>query len=115
MSDEMNKTGNGASQDFLTHQLMLLDIFGHKACPDGILVGIQWEACTIEKYLHKYSFHFITQIDVKDPAQMPLQVEQKLKLMELQKKPPNLSYPNADDDDDVFFPSKKKKISKRKR
>ena len=41
MHDEMNKTGNGASQDFLTHQLMLIDIFGHKACPDGILVGIQ--------------------------------------------------------------------------
>ena len=36
--DAMYKTGQGASPDFQTHELMLMDIFGNKACPNGILV-----------------------------------------------------------------------------
>ena len=48
---------------------------------------------------------------------MPLQVAEKLKYMELQKKPPNMSYPDNDDDSDVYWPAAKKssKKSKRKR
>ena len=38
MHDEMNKTGNGATPDFQTHQLMIIDVFGNKACPNSILV-----------------------------------------------------------------------------
>ena len=60
------------------------------------------------------SLFLLKQIDVKDPAQMPLQVEQKLKYIELQKKPPNLSYPEADDDDDVYHPLKKTKNPSKK-
>ena len=46
---------------------------------------------------------------------MPLQVAQKLHYMELQKKPPNMSYPDADPDDETFWPAKTKKTSKKKR
>ena len=41
--DDMYKTGNGATCDFQPHQVMLIDIFGNKACPNSILVSIRFE------------------------------------------------------------------------
>ena len=54
--DEMYKTGNGATCDFQTHQIMIIDIFGNKACPNSILVifinglGEFWSFFISEKF-----------------------------------------------------------------